>query len=105
LQSRGDRPGRETPDGMLVICGAGRGDWVGPLARVVKSALLSRFAKLQLRPLLAHREQSDLLVLKELIEAGKLRPVIDRTCPISQIREAIAYLQAGHAQGKVVVTM
>ena len=94
-----------TPDGTLVICGAGRGDWIGPLARVVKGALVSRFAKQQLRPFLAHRERDDLLALKDLIDAGKLRPVIDRTYPFSQIREAIAYLETGHVRGKVVVTM
>jgi NADPH:quinone reductase-like Zn-dependent oxidoreductase len=93
-----------TPDGTLVICGAGRGDWVGPLARVVKGAVWSRFGRQQLRPFLAHRERTDLLTIKELIEAGKVAPVIDRTYPFSEIREAIRHLETGLVRGKVVVT-
>ena len=47
----------------------------------------------------------DLLVLKELIEAGKMTPVIDRTYPLSEVPDAIRYLQEGHARGKVVITV
>ena len=47
----------------------------------------------------------DLIVLKELIESGKLTPVIDRTYPLAEVPEAIRYLQEGHAQGKVVITL
>jgi len=46
-----------------------------------------------------------LIVLKELIEAGKITPVIDRTYPLSEVPEAIRYLEKGHAQGKVVITV
>lgn len=49
--------------------------------------------------------QQDLLTLKELIEAGKLTPVIDRTYPLSEAAEAIRYLDQGHARGKVVLTV
>jgi NADPH:quinone reductase-like Zn-dependent oxidoreductase len=49
--------------------------------------------------------QEDLLVLKELIESGKVTPVIDRTYPLAQVPEAIRYLEEGHAQGKVVITV
>jgi len=47
----------------------------------------------------------DLLVLKELIEAGKVTPVIDKTYPLSETREAVAYLEAGHARGKVAISV
>jgi NADPH:quinone reductase-like Zn-dependent oxidoreductase len=47
----------------------------------------------------------DMLVLKELIESGKITPVIDRTYPLAQVPEAIRYLEEGHAQGKVVITV
>jgi NADPH:quinone reductase-like Zn-dependent oxidoreductase len=91
------------PDGTLVICGAGSGDWVGPLARVVKGALMSRLGGPQMRPFLAHRERADLLALKALVEAGKVKPVIDRTYPFSEIREAIRYLESGQVRGKVTI--
>ena len=52
---------------------------------------------------LLHKE--DLVVLTELIEAGKVTPVIDRTFPLVEAPEAIRYLEAGHARGKVVITV
>jgi NADPH:quinone reductase-like Zn-dependent oxidoreductase len=48
---------------------------------------------------------ADLLVLKELVESGKLRPVIDRTFPLAETADALRYIEGGHARGKVVVTM
>ena len=56
-------------------------------------------------PFLSTVRRDDLLVLKDLIEAGKVRPVIDRTYQLSEIPEAVRYLEAGHAQGKVVITV
>ena len=53
----------------------------------------------------AHASQADLLVLKEMIEAGKLKPVIDRVYPLGETAEAMRYLGAGHARGKVVITL
>ena len=47
----------------------------------------------------------DLIVLKELIEAGKITPVIDTTYPLSEVPEAIRHLEEGHARGKVVITV
>ncbi len=49
--------------------------------------------------------QKDLVVMKELIEAGKVKPVIDRRYPLSEVPEAIRYLEEGHARGKVVITV
>lgn len=49
--------------------------------------------------------QADLLVLKGLCEAGKVRPVIDRRFPLSEVPSAVGYVEDGHARGKVVVTM
>jgi NADPH:quinone reductase-like Zn-dependent oxidoreductase len=47
----------------------------------------------------------DMLVLKELIEAGKVTPIIDRTYPLAEVPEAIRYLEEGHARGKVVISV
>ncbi len=59
----------------------------------------------RLRPFLARPNKEDLHALKELIEAGKVTPVIDRTYPLSEAPEAIRYLEEGHARGKVVITV
>ena len=53
----------------------------------------------------AKPNKKDLVFIKELLEAGKVVPVIDRTYPLSEVPEAIRYLEAGHAKGKVVITM
>lgn len=55
--------------------------------------------------LMAQLRRDDLVVLKELIEAGKVTPVLDRTYPLNEAAEAIRYLESGHARGKVVVTV
>jgi NADPH:quinone reductase-like Zn-dependent oxidoreductase len=59
----------------------------------------------RLSSFLAKSTREDLQVLKELIEAGKVSPVIDRTYPLNEVPEAIRYLEEGHARGKVVVTV
>ena len=53
----------------------------------------------------AHTSQKDLVTLKELIEAGRIVPVIDRRYPLSETAEALRYLGAGHARGKVIITV
>jgi len=54
---------------------------------------------------LAHQNRDDLAVLRDLLDAGKLTPVIDRTYSLNEIAEAVRYLETGHARGKVVVTV
>jgi NADPH:quinone reductase-like Zn-dependent oxidoreductase len=56
-------------------------------------------------PLLTRPNQEDLLVLAELLEAGKVTPVIDRRYTLSEVPDAIRYIGEGHAQGKAVVTV
>ena len=55
--------------------------------------------------LLIYKPNKDLAFMKELLEAGKVVPVIDRRYPLSEVPEAIRYLEEGHAQGKVVITL
>ena len=71
----------------------------------VKAPLLSLFVSQRIRPVHLLHEQGDLFALKELLESGKVTTVIDRTYPLSQTPEAIAYFGEGHARGKVVVTV
>ena len=54
---------------------------------------------------MTHPNQKDLVLLKDLLEAGKVVPVIDRSYPLSEVAEAIRYLVEGHARGKVVITV
>jgi NADPH:quinone reductase-like Zn-dependent oxidoreductase len=93
------------PQGTLVLVGGGSGSVLGPLAHLLGALVLSRFVSQRLRPFLAKVTKGDLVALKELIEAGKVAPVIDRTYPLSEAPEAIRYLEAGHARGKVVIAV
>jgi NADPH:quinone reductase-like Zn-dependent oxidoreductase len=94
-----------TLDGTLVLVGAGRGNPMGPMARPLGSLLTKRFVKQRMVFFLAQTNKEDMLVLKELLEAGKVTPVIDRTYPLNQTPEAIRYLETGQARGKVVITV
>ena len=95
-----------TPTGVLVGVGApDKGRWLGPAARGAKIMLLSPVVSQRLTVFLAQQRRDDLSFLRELIEAGKVTPVIDRTYPLTATAEAIAYLETGHAKGKVVITV
>jgi NADPH:quinone reductase-like Zn-dependent oxidoreductase len=95
-----------TSKGTLVLCsGDSSGRWIGPVDRIIKALVLSPFVSQRLGTFLAKRSKEDLQFLKELIEAGKVKPVIDRTYPLSEVAEAIRYLEEGHARGKVVITV
>jgi NADPH:quinone reductase-like Zn-dependent oxidoreductase len=95
-----------TPKGTLVLAGGGSdGQWLAPLLGPLGALILSRFVGQRLVTLLAVMRKDDLLFLNELIDAGKLTPVIDRTYPLAEAPEALRYLEAGHARGKVVVTV
>jgi NADPH:quinone reductase-like Zn-dependent oxidoreductase len=95
-----------TAKGTLVLVGGpDNGRWLGPLTGVLKAVVLSRFVSQRLVPFLAHLSKDDLLVMQELLQAGKVTPVIDRSYPLSDVPEAIRYLEEGHARGKVVITV
>ena len=94
------------PRGTLVIVGGeGGGRWFGGINRQLRASMLSPFVSQKLGTFVAKANGEDLLVLKELIEAGKVTPVIDKAYPLSEVPEAIRHLQEGHARGKVVITM
>ena len=94
-----------TAKGTLVIVGGGGGRLLGPMTQMLKARVLSRFVGQRLLMFVATLNKEDLLVLKELIDAGKVTPVVDRTYPLSEAPEAIRYLETRHARGKVVVTV
>jgi NADPH:quinone reductase-like Zn-dependent oxidoreductase len=95
-----------TPRGTLVIVGGeGGGRWVGGFDRSFRAAMLSPFVRHRLTMLISTERPEDLQLLKELIEAGKVTPVIDRTYPLSDTAEAIRHLAEGHPRGKLVITV
>jgi NADPH:quinone reductase-like Zn-dependent oxidoreductase len=104
-RSLSDCRGALTPKGTLILSSGHGGRWLGPIGRIIKALLLSPLVSQRLRPLAATQSKERLVVLKELIESGKVTPVIDRTYPLSEVPEAIRYLEEGHAQGKVVITV
>jgi NADPH:quinone reductase-like Zn-dependent oxidoreductase len=94
------------PAGVMVgVGGPDKGRWIGPAARAVQMLALSPLVSQRLVVFLAQQRRDDLGVLRDLIEAGKVAPVIDRTYPLSEVAKAIAYLETGHARGKVVITV
>ena len=95
-----------TPTGTLVPNGGGFDNhWFASGGRVISAHVLNRFVSHRLRPFLVSPKFEDLLVLKEMIEAGKMTPVIERTYPLSETSQAIGHVGEGHARGKVVITL
>ncbi len=94
------------PRGTLVIVGGeGGGRWLGGTERQLRALLLSPFVGQKLRAFVSSENGTDLTDLKELIESGKVAPVIDKTYPLDETPKAIRYLEDGHVRGKVVITM
>jgi 2-desacetyl-2-hydroxyethyl bacteriochlorophyllide A dehydrogenase len=94
------------PKGTLVIVGGEtRGRWLGGADRQLRAVLMSGFVGQKLKTFICKENHEDLTVLKELIESGKVTPVVDRTYPLTEAPEAIHYLELGHARGKIVVTL
>jgi NADPH:quinone reductase-like Zn-dependent oxidoreductase len=95
-----------TPKGTLVLSsGESEGRWIGPVERVIKALVLSPFVSQKMASFTVKPNKEDLQLLKQFIEDGTLTPVIDRTYPLAQLPEAIRYLEEGHAQGKVLITV
>jgi NADPH:quinone reductase-like Zn-dependent oxidoreductase len=112
LDTAGNRPLSQlqralTPKGTLVLVGGeGGGRWLGGFERQLFWApMRSPFVGQKLRSLASKERKEDLQTLRELIEAGKVTPVIDRTYPLAEAPEAIRYLAQGHPRGKVAVTV
>ena len=94
------------PRGTLVLAGgAGGGRWLGALERTLGALALSPFVSQRLVSFIAKRNQKDLRLLKDLVEAGTISPIIDRTYTLDQVPDAIRYVETGHARGKVVITV
>jgi NADPH:quinone reductase-like Zn-dependent oxidoreductase len=94
-----------TPKGTLVLVGGSGGRWFMGTGRTVRAVLVSPLVGQRLRSFFSKPRGADLVVLQELIEAGKLTPVIDRTFPLNETPEAIRHVGEHSTQGKTVITM
>ena len=107
--SRAERSRILTPNGICVLAGiGGAGQHEGQLSRIggiLKASFTSRFSRQKFLTYGTTTKQEDLVVLRDLMAAGKLTPVIDRTYKLSETAEAMRYFEEGHARGKVVITI
>jgi NADPH:quinone reductase-like Zn-dependent oxidoreductase len=97
-----------TPTGKYIVVGGGGANdsrWVGPFSSVLKQVVLKPFISQEMKMMLAEMNRKDLIILEELIQSGKMKPVIDKTYTFNQLPEALRYLEEGHARGKVVVSV
>ncbi|MEU6878181.1 NAD(P)-dependent alcohol dehydrogenase [Streptomyces sp. NPDC046712] len=96
-----------SPTGTLVLSGGGvfeGGSLVGPMGLLLKGQVLSPFVRHRLLVLSASPGAEKLAALRDLAESGSITPVIDRTYPLSEVAEAIRYVEIEHARAKVVVS-
>jgi NADPH:quinone reductase-like Zn-dependent oxidoreductase len=94
-----------TPRGTLILNSGSGAHGIELLVRLMKPLVLSPFVRQNLRRYLSIPNHDDLVVLRELFESRQLTPVIDKTYPLSETPAALAYIENGHARGKVVITL
>jgi NADPH:quinone reductase-like Zn-dependent oxidoreductase len=94
------------PNGVYVMIGSTTpGNWFGWLVTPIEGMILSKFVSQKLGMMLADLNKDDLVTLGTLMQSGKLTPVIDRRYKLSETPAALRYLEAGHARGKVILTV
>jgi len=98
-----------TPNGIYVMIGGGGVDeqgLVGALGKALNAAVFSKFVSQKMGMMMADPSTKDLTLLADMIQSGKIKPVIDRTYKsLSEVPDAIRYLEEGHARGKIVITL
>ncbi len=95
------------PDGKYILIGGGgpdAGPWIGVFVGAIKALVLSQFVSQDMGMFLSETSPKDLEILRDLMQAGKVTPVIDRRYPLAEAADAMRYLEEGHARGKVVIT-
>ncbi len=93
------------PEGILVIVGGGKGNWLGPLMGPIKALLLSPFVGQEMVMMLAQLRKDDLAVLADLMQVGKVTPVIDKRYRLNDVPAALRYSEEGHARGKIIINL
>ncbi len=94
-----------TPEGIFVIVGGKKGNWLAPLMGPIKALMLSPFVGQEFVMILAELSQEDLVILGDFMQAGKVTPVIDRSFRLSEVPAALRYSEEGHAQGKIIINL
>jgi NADPH:quinone reductase-like Zn-dependent oxidoreductase len=93
------------PNGIFVIVGGPKGNWLRPVINPIKALVLSPFVGQEFGMMLARLRKDDLAILGDLMRAGKVTPVIDRRYRLSEVAAAIRYSEKGHARGKIVIDL
>ena len=96
------------PNGKYIMIGGGGpddGNWIGPFGRVIHTLLIKPFIKQEMGMMMADPSQKDYMAMADLMQSGKVTPVVDRTYKFEELPAAIAYLEEGHARGKVAITV
>jgi NADPH:quinone reductase-like Zn-dependent oxidoreductase len=104
-RSIGDLRRALQPSGSLVIVGAAKGDWFAPLMGAIKAVVVQPFVDQKLSSFIAQLDHDDMKFLGELMQTGKMTPVIDRRYALGEAAKAMEYLETGRARGKVIVSL
>lgn len=94
-----------SPEGIMVLVGGSKGDWIGPLSKPIGAMLISPFVDQQIKSFVATLKQEDLVFLAELMASGEVTPVLDRLFELSEVPDAVRYSESGRARGKIVISL
>ena len=104
-RSLSDLRGVLQPKGALIVVGAAKGDWIAPLMGAIKAMVVQPFVDQKVGFFIARLPQDDMKLLGELMQTGKVKPVVDRNYAFDDAAKAMEYLETGRARGKVVVNL
>jgi NADPH:quinone reductase-like Zn-dependent oxidoreductase len=93
------------PNGIYVMVGAKVSKWISPLDLFVDVMVVRQFVSQKMSMMLAEFSPEDMAALADLLQSGKIKPVIDRTYKLSEVPDALRYLEQGHARGKVIISV
>lgn len=93
------------PNGRYVMVGGPKGKWIKPMDRVIAAMMYSKFVHQEMGMMMARANKDDLALLSELMQQGKVTPVIDKRYKLSEAGEAMRHLETGRARGKIVIQL